>query len=167
MGKRSLELGGGGHVARQVALELVVVAGDDLLDQFVVDPVLLFDDVGGQGSGVVLAIGVVLECLVRQHVGDAVQRFLLAEGQFERHEAVSPLRLQRGEHVVEVGAWLVVLVDEDQPWDVGGDATLPGQFGADLDAVDRADHDDREVGDTERRHLLADEVGVARARRAG
>ena len=74
---------------------------------------------------------------------------------------MTPLRLQRGEHVVEVGPRLVVLVDEDEPRDLGGNAPLPRQLGADLDAVDRADHEDGEVGDAERRHLLADEVGVA------
>ena len=74
-------------VAGQVALELLVVAGDDLLDQLVVQPVLLVGDVGGQGLGVVLPVGVVLEALVGEDVGDAVQLLLLAEGQLERHEA--------------------------------------------------------------------------------
>ena len=152
VGERALQLGRRGHVARQVALELIVVARDDLLDQLVVDPMLFVDDVGRQGSGVVLPIAVVLERLIRQHVGDAVQRLLLAERQFERNESVAPLRLQRGEHVVEVGAWLVVFVDEDQSRDVAVDATLPRQFGADLDAVDGADHEDGEVGDAECRH---------------
>ncbi len=70
--------------------------------------------------------------------------------------------LQRSEHVVEVGSWLVVFVDEHESGDLVGDAPLPGQFGADLDAVDSADHDDRQVGDAHGRLFFTDEVGVAR-----
>ena len=84
VGERALELGGRRHVARQVALELLVVAGDDLLDQLVVQAVLLVDDVAGQRLGVVPAVGLVLEALVGEHVGDAVERLLLAERQLER-----------------------------------------------------------------------------------
>ena len=46
VGQRALQLGGRRHVAGQVALELLVVAGHDLLDQLVVQPVLLVGDVG-------------------------------------------------------------------------------------------------------------------------
>ena len=161
VGQRALQLGRARHVARQVSLELVVVTGDDLLDELVVDAVLFVGDVGGQRRGVMLAVAVVFERLIRQHVGDAVQCLLLAERELERHEAVPPLGLQRGEHVVEVGALLVVLVDEHEPRNVRGDAPLPCQFGADLDAVDGADDEDGEVGDAERGQFLADEIGVA------
>ena len=87
VGERALELGGRRDLAGQVALELLVVAGDDLLDELVVQPVLLVGDVGGQRLGVVAAVGLVLEALVGEHVGDAVQLLLLAERQLERHEA--------------------------------------------------------------------------------
>ena len=64
VGQRALELGGGRHVAGQVALELLVVAGDDLLDELVVQPVLLLGDVGRERLGVVLPSRLVLEALV-------------------------------------------------------------------------------------------------------
>ncbi len=62
---------------------------------------------------------------------------------------------------MEVGAWLVVFVDEDQSRDLAVDATLPRQFGADLDAVDGTHHDDGQVGNTECRQFFADEIRVA------
>ena len=46
VGQRALELVDGRHLARQVALQLLVVARDDLLDQLVVDAVLLVGEVG-------------------------------------------------------------------------------------------------------------------------
>ena len=49
-GERALELGGGRDLAGQVALELLVVAGDDLLDDLVVQAVLLVGDVGGESA---------------------------------------------------------------------------------------------------------------------
>ncbi len=90
MGERALQLGRRRHVARQVALELIVVARHDLLDQFVVYAVLFVDDVGRQGSGVMASVAVVFERLIRQDVGDSVQRLLLAERQFERDESMAP-----------------------------------------------------------------------------
>ena len=88
-GERALELGGARHLAGEVALELLVVAGDDLLDDLVVEPVLLVGDVGGDRLAVVGAVGVVLEALVGEHVGDAVQLLLLAERELERDEAAA------------------------------------------------------------------------------
>ena len=76
-------------LAGQVALELLVVAGDDLLDELVVDAVLLVLELGRHRLGVVLAVGLVLEGLVREQVGDAVEGRLLADGQLERREARS------------------------------------------------------------------------------
>ncbi len=51
------------------------------------DAVLLVGDVGRQRLGVVRAVGLVLEGLIGEHVGDAVERGLLAERQLERREA--------------------------------------------------------------------------------
>ena len=48
----------------EVALELLVVAGDDLLDQLLVAPMLLIGDVVGERLGVVATVGLVLEALV-------------------------------------------------------------------------------------------------------
>ena len=82
------QLGRGRDLAGQVALELLVVAGDDLLDDLVVQAMLLVGDVGGQWLGVVRAVGVVLESLVGEHVGDPVQLLLLTEGKLK---ATNPL----------------------------------------------------------------------------
>ena len=54
--QRALELVRGRDLAGQVALELVVVAGDDLLDDLVVQPVLLVGDLGRDRLGVVRAV---------------------------------------------------------------------------------------------------------------
>ena len=70
-------------LAGEVALELLVVAGDDLLDDLVVQAMLLVGDVGGEWLAVMGAVGVVLESLVGEHVGDPVQLLLLAEGKLE------------------------------------------------------------------------------------
>ena len=162
VGEGALELGRRGHLARQVALELLVVAGDDLLDQLVVQAVLLVGDVGGDGFGVVLAVRFVLESLVGQHVGDTVELLLLAERELEGHETGPELRLQVVDHRAEVGARLVLLVDEDEPRDTAFGALAPGQFGADLHAVDRADHQHRQVGNRQGGVDVAGEVGVTR-----
>ena len=69
---------------------------------------------------------------------------------------------KRAEDGVEVGALLVLLVDEHQARDAQRLAAAPRGLGADLDPVDRADHDDRQVGDGERGIDLAREVAVAR-----
>ena len=163
VGQRPLQLVGAGHVAGQVPLELLVVAGHDLLDQLVVQAVLLVGDVGRQRLAVVAAVGLVLEALVGEDVGDAVEALLLAERQLERDEARPEPLPELRQHAVEVGARLVLLVDEDEPGDAGGGALAPGRLGADLDAVDGADHDDGQVGDRQRGVDVADEVGVARA----
>ena len=162
VGQRAFQLHGARHVAGQVTLELVVVARDDLFDELVVNAVFFVGDVTGQWRGVMAAVAVVLECLVRQHVGDPVQRLLFAQWQLEGYKSVAPLRPQSGQHVVEVGALLVVFVDEHETGNVAGNASLPCQFGPDLDAVDGADHQNGQVGDAECGHLLADEIGVAR-----
>ena len=105
MGERAFQLGCTGHIAGQVSLELVVVAGDDLFDQLLVDTMLLVGDVAGQRSRVVLTVRVVFECLIGQHIGDAVQSLFFAERQLERSETVAPLRMERVEYAD--GSWPV------------------------------------------------------------
>ena len=161
MGQRALELVRGRDLAGQVALELLVVAGDDLLDQLVVQPVLLVGDIGRQGLAVVAPVGVVLETLVGEDVGDAVQLLLLAEGQFQRHETGPEPGLQFAEDAMEVSPLLVLLVDEHQAGDAGCSALLPRRLRADLDPVDGADHEHGEVGDGQGGVDVAGEVGVA------
>ena len=62
---------------------------------------------------------------------------------------------------MEVGARLVLLVDEHHPRDAQRRAASPRRLGADLDAVDGADDENGEVGDGEGGIDLAGEVGVA------
>ena len=86
--ERALQLARRRDVTLEVALELGVVAGHDLLDDLVVDVVLAVGDVVGQWLGVVPG-GVVLDRLLGQHVGQPVERLGLAERQLERRDAVT------------------------------------------------------------------------------
>ncbi len=122
---------------------------------------LLVGDVGGDRLAVVGAVRVVLEAFVREHVGDPVQLLLLAEGQLERDEPAAEERPELVERAVEVGARLVLLVDEHHPRDAEGGAAAPRRLRADLDAVDGTDHEHGEVGDGEGGVDLTGEVGVA------
>ena len=85
MRERPLQLGRGRDVSGEVPLELLDVAGDDLLGDLLVQPVLLVLDIRGQCLSVVGSVGGVVQALVREDVGDAVQRLLLAERQLERY----------------------------------------------------------------------------------
>ncbi len=163
MGEGALQFGDGGHLAGQVALELLVVSRDDLLDHRVVQLVLLVGDVVGHRGGVVGAARLVVVGLLAEHVGDAVQRGRLAERQLQRGEAAAEGDAELVEDGVEVGAVLVVLVDEDHPRQAALGGSPPEQFGLDLDALDGTDDDDRQVGDGQRGLHLADEVRVAGA----
>ena len=62
---------------------------------------------------------------------------------------------------MEVGPRLVLLVDEHHARDAEGGASSPRRLGADLDAVDGADHEHGQVGNGEGGVDLAGEVGVA------
>ena len=62
---------------------------------------------------------------------------------------------------MEVGPRLVLLVDEHDARDAEGGTSSPRRLGSDLDAVDGADHEHRQVGDGEGGADLAGEVGVA------
>ena len=160
VGQRSFQFGRRRHVACEVALELLVVTGDDLLDELLVTAVLLVGDVVRERLGVVPTVRLVLEALVGEHVSDAVEALLLAERELEGDEAgAEPLR-QVGQHSAEVGPWLVLLVDEHHPRDAPRRALGPAQLRADLHPVDRVDDDHREVGDRQRGVDVAGEVGV-------
>ncbi len=90
-----------------------------------------------------------------------MEGLLLADRQLEGHEP----RAERGahllQHAVEVGARLVLLGQEDHPRDAELLALLPDDLGADLDPVDGADHDEREVRDGQGGVDARGEVGVA------
>ena len=88
---------------------------DDLLDHGFVELVLLGGDVGGHRRHVVPTARLVVERLLGQDVGDAVQRGGFAERQLQRRERAAERRPQLVEHGVEVGSVLVVLVHEHQP----------------------------------------------------
>ena len=161
LGECAFELGDGGHIAGEVALELGVVARHDLLQQRVVHRVLLGLDRRGEGRGVVLTTGLVLECGLREHVGDAMQAAGFAQGQFQRRDAGAEGHAQLLEHALEAGAVLVLLVDEDHPRKAEGGSLAPQPFGLHFDAFHRAHHEHGEIGDRQRGIHLAVEVEVA------
>ena len=67
------------------------------------------------------------------------------------------------ERALEAGPLAVELVDEDHAGHVELGRDPPCRLGLDLDALDRADHEDGEVGDPQGGVDVADEVGVAGA----
>ena len=91
-GERAFELGGARNLTREIALELVVVAGDDLLDNLVVQSMFLVGNVRRDRLAVVRSVRVVLETFVGEHVGDAVQLLFLTERQLERDEPAAEHR---------------------------------------------------------------------------
>ena len=111
--------------------------------------VLLVHHVGRQRLGVVLAIGRVLEALVAEEVGHAVEGLLLAQRQLEHDEAGSEPSPQVGQDLVEIGPLLVLAWRRTPSADVALDASGPRCLGAHLDAVDGADDDHGQVGDRE------------------
>ena len=162
MGQRALELGRRRHLAGEVALELLVVAGDDLLDQLVVATVLLVEHLFGEGFGVVASVGLVLEALVAEHVGDPVELLLFAERQLERHESGAEARRHLGEHPAEVGTRLVLLGHEDESGDAELGALRPAASVPTSTPSTALTTSEGEVGDGQRGVDVAGEVGVAR-----
>ena len=146
MGESALELGDGRYVSAEVTLELIVVAGDDLLDQRIVEGVFLLGDVGRHGPGVVLAARLVVEGLLGEHVGHTVQSGGLAEGQLEGGDALAEAGAELGENTVEVGAVLVLLGDEHHARQLEGRSGAPQHLGLGFDALDRADHEHGKIG---------------------
>ena len=160
VGECALELCHRGHVARQIALELVVVAGHDLLDEGVVERMLLGCHIVRHRLHVVGAAWFVLVGLLGQDIGDAMQGRLLTDRQLQRSDAGAERRLELVEHAVEVGALLVLLVHEEHARHAAGCGDAPQDLGLHLDAVDGADDEHREVAHGQRCLDLTDEVGV-------
>ena len=88
---------------------------------------------------------------------------LLADRQLERRDARAEPRLELVERARERRALAVELVDEDHARQPALLGELPRDLGLHLDAFDRGDDEQREVGGLERGRDVADEVGVARA----
>ena len=82
--------------------------------------------------------------------------------QVERQHAVAEDPLADRDRLVEVGPVLVELGDHDRARHADGRALLPQHLGRAVDAVDRADHEERGVGGAQAGPQVADEVGVAR-----
>ena len=88
-GEGVLELGHGRDVVGEEALEQVVVAGDDLLDDRVVDLVLLGLQVVGHRRAVSRLLAVVEVGRLGEDVDDAVEVGLVADGELEDGEAAA------------------------------------------------------------------------------
>ena len=154
----------------EVALHEVVVADDDALDERVVDRVLLRLHLGrDRALGAVPDVpSVYVTAVVVQQVDDARGTSASSPiGSCKRRDAGAELVLQLVERALERRAFAVELVDEDRARDAALLGELPRDLGLHLDAFDRRHDEQREVGRVERGGDVADEVGVARARRAG
>ena len=156
----ALELLDAGDVALEVALEQVVVGDHDALDQVVVD----LCSSASMSSGMSLGAGaaaLVDVGGVGEQVGDAPEARLLADRQLEGGDAGAEPIPQLVEGAVEAGPLPVELVDEHHAGHAQLGGQLPHDLGLDLDALDRAHHEHRQVGDPQRGGHVADEVGVA------
>ena len=100
---------------------------------------------------------------VGEQVGHAPEAGLLADRQLEGGHAGAEGCLQLLEGPFERGPLPVELVDEDQPGQAQVGRGLPHVRGLHLDAFDRADHEDGQVGDAQGGGGLLGEVGVAGA----
>ncbi len=146
----------------EVALHQVVVADDDAFDERVVHRVLFGFHLGGN-----LAFGSrrraarVRDREVVQQFDHARERCFLADRELQRRDTRTELLLQRVERALERRAFAVELVDEDRARDVALLGELPRDLGLHLDALDRRDDEQRQVGRLQRGDDVADEVGVA------
>ena len=100
---------------------------------------------------------------VGQEVGHAAKGRLFADRQLERGDAGAETIAQLVERALEAGPFTVELVDEDHAGKVQLGGELPGGVRLDLDALDGADHENRQVSHSECGVHVADEVRVARA----
>ena len=102
------------------------------------------------------------ERLVGEQIRDAAEGGLFPDRQLERRDAGAELRPQLLERALEAGALTVELVHEDHARhpEVGSD--LPDHLRLHFHAVDCAHDEHREVGHSQRREDVADEVGVTR-----
>ena len=86
---------------------------------------------------------------------------LFADRELQRRDARAEPLLQLVERARERRALAVELVDEDRARDAALLGELPRDLGLHLDAFDRGDDEQREVGGVQRGRDVADEVGVA------
>ena len=96
-----------------------------------------------------------------EQLDDARERRLFADRELQRRDAGAELLLELVERALERRALAVELVDEDRARDAALLGELPRDLGLHLDAFDRGDDEQREVGGLERGGDVADEVGVA------
>ncbi len=149
-----------GHIAGEVVLEEFVVGHDDALDHLVVDLVLVLGQLGRQ-VGRFGVPAVVDEGRVGQHVGDAVEFGLRADGQLQGGEAGAEVVVELRQDPVEVRSVAVQLVDEHHAGYTELLGEVPVLLRLDLDAVDGRHHQDGEVDDPQRGLDVAGEVQVA------
>ena len=159
LSERLLQLSDARNLTLEVALHQVVVGHDDPLDQGVVHGVLLAGHVIGDGSGRG-APALVGDGRVRQQVGHAAEAGLLADRQLQGCDAGAEGALQVLQGALEGSPLPVELVDEDETGETQVGGHLPHVGGLHLDALDRADHEDGQVGDGQGGGRLLGEVGV-------
>ncbi len=163
MRERTGELGELDLLVAEIALHEVVVGDDDSLDQRVVHRVLLGFHLGRNLALVPLGRAVAVgDRVVVQELDDAAERRLGADREVQRRDTGAEPLLQLVEGALERRSLAVELVDEDRPRDAALLGHLPGHLGLHLDALDRGDDEQREVGGLERGAHVADEVGVSR-----
>ena len=104
---------------------------------------------------------------VGEQVGDAAEVGLLADRQLERGDAGAERVPQLVERALEAARSRSSLLTKTMRGRPSSAAMPPHDLGLHLDALDRADHEDRQVGDPQRGVDVAHEVGVARACRSG
>ena len=145
----------------EVPLHEFVVADDDALDERVVHRVLLVLHLGRDGSDDAgRARAVVADRVVGEELDDSGQRGLLTDRELQRRDARAEALLQLIERARERRALAIELVDEDRARHVARFGHLPRDLGLHLDAFDRGDDEQREVGRLQRGRDIADEVGV-------
>ena len=125
---------------------------------------------GGLDQRQVLGVGLALDPAAAGVVGhglgqqaDQPGRAAVVGGhrQVQRQHAVAEDPLADRDRLVEVGPVLVQLGDHHRARHADGRALLPQHPGRAVDAVDRADHEQRRVGGAQPGPQVADEVGVA------
>ncbi len=107
--------------------------------------------------------GGVVDDLLREQADETADRRVVGvHGQVERHDALAEHALADREHVLEVGALLVELGDDDGARHPHRGALLPQQLGRGVDAVHGRHDEQRGVRGAEPGAEIAHEVGVPR-----
>ena len=116
----------------------------------------------GSGSRSTRRAAGVVEDLLRQQADQPAGRAVVGgHRQVERQHALAEDPLADGDRLVEVGARLVELGDDDGPRHADRGALLPEQPGRAVDPVDRGHDEQRGVGGPQPGAQVTDEVGVA------